>query len=252
MAAPDESILVIATDNLGGDGFVSKVAPVSPVTNEGYGKQSLNYQQLNYLFNNQAQWLKYINEEQIPTVEEGLQDHVNATDNPHTVTKTQVGLSDVDNYSNSDDYTLDSSTSYATSKAVNDGRVNLQDQIDTINNDTIPAISSLTAIDLSDKITGAVWSPLEVVGNVHAISTFKRDIQGSVTLMGTFDIFYKDDPVNIDFSDYINTIYAINVTRITLGTNFAMGCSYSGTSLTIDRSNGIDNNSPFSFTIEGA
>jgi len=67
MAAPTEPILLIATDNLGGDGFVSKVAPVSPVTNEGYGKQSLNYQQLNYMFNNQANWLKYITEELIPT-----------------------------------------------------------------------------------------------------------------------------------------------------------------------------------------
>ena len=66
MAAPTEQILVIAADALGSDGFLSKVAPIAPVTNEGWGKQSLNYQQLNYMFNNQAKWLKYVNEEQIP------------------------------------------------------------------------------------------------------------------------------------------------------------------------------------------
>ena len=66
MAVPTESVLLIATETLGGDGFNSKESPIAPVTTKGYGEQALTYQQLNYMFNNQANWLKYINEEQVP------------------------------------------------------------------------------------------------------------------------------------------------------------------------------------------
>ena len=58
----------------------------------------------------------------------GFTAHKNNTDNPHSVTKTQVGLGNVENYTISNAYNSDSATSYASSKAVYDGlatKVNL-------------------------------------------------------------------------------------------------------------------------------
>lgn len=49
-----------------------------------------------------------------------LNAHIADTDNPHSVSATTVGLQNVKNYGISDSYALDSSTSYASSKAVND------------------------------------------------------------------------------------------------------------------------------------
>lgn len=51
----------------------------------------------------------------------GFTAHKNNTDNPHSVTKTQVGLGNVSNYTISNAYNSDSATSYASSKAVYDG-----------------------------------------------------------------------------------------------------------------------------------
>lgn len=49
-----------------------------------------------------------------------LNNHIADTNNPHSVSATTVGLQNVKNYGISDSYALDSSTSYASSKAVND------------------------------------------------------------------------------------------------------------------------------------
>ena len=85
MAVPTEPILVIATAQLSGDGFTNKESPTAPVTNEGYGKQGLPYQQANYLWHWQANWLKYINEEQIPNLDQYLQNQI-------TINKTPTGV----------------------------------------------------------------------------------------------------------------------------------------------------------------
>lgn len=111
MATPTEPILVIATSELGSDGFTNKEAPTAPVTNEGYGKQSLPYQQANYLWHWQANWIKYINEEQIPEVSQTLQDQVDTINNT-TIPDETTAREDADNI--------------------------LQNNIDTINNTTIP------------------------------------------------------------------------------------------------------------------
>ena len=54
-------------------------------------------------------------------VEAILASHADRVDNPHNVSKSQVGLSNVDNYTISDSYTLNNSESYASSKALLDG-----------------------------------------------------------------------------------------------------------------------------------
>lgn len=81
MAAPTEPIKIIATDALGGDGFTNKEEPDGLINTEGYGKQSLPYQQLNYLMNNFGEWLTYINEEQIPDLDDDLQDQIDTINN---------------------------------------------------------------------------------------------------------------------------------------------------------------------------
>jgi len=66
MAQPTEAIITIATDTTGQDGFTNKEKPDAPVLNKGFSKQSLPYQQLNYLHNNHGAWLEYIVNELIP------------------------------------------------------------------------------------------------------------------------------------------------------------------------------------------
>lgn len=61
--------------------------------------------------------------------------HASSTSNPHSVTKTQVGLGNVANYGNSDNYQLNSSSTYATSKAVRD----LYEYVASLDINPIPA-----------------------------------------------------------------------------------------------------------------
>ncbi len=58
-----------------------------------------------------------------------VNNHANNKNNPHAVTKAQVGLGDVQDYGISDSYTLNSSTSYASSKALRDGLNSIDSQI---------------------------------------------------------------------------------------------------------------------------
>ena len=53
-----------------------------------------------------------------PEVDAAVNGHASLVNNPHNVTKSQVGLSAVNNYGISDSANLNSSTSYASSKAV--------------------------------------------------------------------------------------------------------------------------------------
>ena len=157
MAQPTESILVIATDTLGGDGFTNKEAPTAPVTNEGYGKQSLPYQQLNYMFHWQAEWLKYINEEQIPAE------------------TSARSAADVVLQGNID--TINNTTIPA-----------LQGDIDTINNTTIPNETTARTnadIGLQNQIND-ITTAVQVTGNDVTI-TNDFEVTGAGTV-GGFDM----------------------------------------------------------------
>lgn len=66
MAQPDNDIKTIATDDYGSDGYTNKEEPTGLINTEGYGKQSLPYQQFNYLINNHGDWLEYLYSEYIP------------------------------------------------------------------------------------------------------------------------------------------------------------------------------------------
>lgn len=68
MAVPTNGIVIIATDALGADGFTNKEFPDSPILDKGFSLQSFAYQHANYLHNNHGDWLRYINEEQVPAV----------------------------------------------------------------------------------------------------------------------------------------------------------------------------------------
>lgn len=85
MAIPENDIIVIAQDPLGGDGYTNKEEPNAPVTLEGYGVQGLPYQQLNYMIHNHGVWLKYIRDEKLPEdlsdLENLLQDQIDIINN---------------------------------------------------------------------------------------------------------------------------------------------------------------------------
>lgn len=66
--------------------------------------------------------------ELIAQLSQDLDDHINNHDNPHEVTKSQIGLSNIPN-AKSDAINLDSSDTLATSKAVNDLRLSIVDAI---------------------------------------------------------------------------------------------------------------------------
>ena len=65
-------------------------------------------------------------------VDTNLNDHAILINNPHSVTKSQVGLSDVQNYGITDLYTGTSTLSYVSQKAVNDAWVNAKEYADGI------------------------------------------------------------------------------------------------------------------------
>jgi len=182
MAAPTEPILVIATDNLGGDGFVSKVAPVSPVTNEGYGKQSLNYQQLNYMFNNQAQWLKYINEEQVP-------EEATTRDDEDTAIRATLGTP-----TGSTNMGVFTGTVLSDNASTKTGMQLLETAIDTITSTTIPAVDDalqdqIDTIETAVQVSGTdatIVNNLTVSGSSATVNSYNvlTDIANSFAANG--------------------------------------------------------------------
>lgn len=132
----------------------------------------------------------------------GFTAHKNNTDNPHSVTKTQVGLGNVSDYTISDNPSLDSSYSYASSKALYTGLANkvnlttfqtLNDQVQAIseligdfdNPDPDNIVNKLTEIiqifQDYDESAGTVLSIL----NTKASQTEVTSISGRVTSLET-------------------------------------------------------------------
>ena len=85
MAQPTEPLYILATEELGADGYTNKEKPDGTVSSVGFSKQSLSYQAMNYLNNNQADWIRWIKEEQIPDEVSGLQDQI-------TINKVPTGV----------------------------------------------------------------------------------------------------------------------------------------------------------------
>lgn len=90
----------------------------------------------------------FINPMAVVTVEE-FNNHINDYDNPHKVSKSQVGLSNVQNYNASSEVNLDSDTTYATSRAVKNVNVanstalnGISTKIDSSSSETIAKINS--------------------------------------------------------------------------------------------------------------
>ncbi len=93
MPQPTDAIMLIATDVNGIDGFPNKERPISPLTTTGYSAQGVGYQQLNYLFNNQAQWLAFHSEEDAAIRNEFALEDTSLHDRLDTLTQTVADLS---------------------------------------------------------------------------------------------------------------------------------------------------------------
>ena len=83
MAQPTEPLYILATEELGADGYTNKEKPDGTVASVGFSKQSLSYQAMNYLNNNQADWIRWIKEEQVP-------DEATARENADTDLQDQI------------------------------------------------------------------------------------------------------------------------------------------------------------------
>ncbi len=93
-------------------------------------------------------------------IDSAVTTHVNNKNNPHNVTKSQIGLGNVQNYGISDSVALNSSTSYASSKAVKAAYDLAATKITT-------ATADGRYLQLSDVNSGGDWA--DVVNKVPRI-----------------------------------------------------------------------------------
>lgn len=108
-----------------------------------------------------------------------LEAHINNTNNPHGVTKTQVGLGNLPN-AKSDDIDRDDSNTLATSKAVNDLRSSIQNKIAGTGQAHIGNIGAVVA-------NGNVGSVVNQGGNSSAVTiTHNLNIVGNYQVIGGF------------------------------------------------------------------
>lgn len=128
----------------------------------------------------------------------GFTAHKNNTNNPHSVTKTQVGLGNVSNYTISNAYNSDSATSYASSKAVYDGLATKADldALQTLQSTVNQLITILgdpegeDADNIVNKLTEViqVFSDYEESnGSIITLLNTKADVTTVSTLSGSVD-----------------------------------------------------------------
>jgi hypothetical protein len=138
-----------------------------------------------------------------------IQNHIDRVDNPHSVTKNQIGLSNIPN-AISDSISLNSPETLATSKAVNDLRLSIVDTIvgkGTANLGLIPGSSD----QLKTVVHGYTLPyPYIVVGNLRGIGVnWNADNDSFAVLREYTDTSFKVSLRNVSgatatlFFDYI-------------------------------------------------
>ena len=90
MAQPTEPLYILATEELGADGYTNKEKPEGTVASVGFSKQSLSYQAMNYLNNNQADWIRWIKEEQVPDEVAAIQAQIDTINDTTIPTETSA------------------------------------------------------------------------------------------------------------------------------------------------------------------
>ena len=117
MAEPTNPIIIVAQSDviLPSGGTNNKIAPIGTYLTTGWDvNQGVPAENLNYIWNNHGQWLKYVNEEKIPNSVSGLQQQIESND-------TDIS--------------------------------NLQEQVTQLNADKVPKTTKVNSKELSGDIT---------------------------------------------------------------------------------------------------